>query len=206
MRLSRVSHVVVALAATAAVAAFAAEDTSLAGTWTLEERGSDDPVRELRGGGSGGEGSGLGKEVVRGISIFGVPVGGLALPEESADEEDEDDDATNGSLRGVEHVFEATYQLTVSQREDVTEIRYGAGPSLIYRHPSRVEREDGSVMRADWQNDRLSVEHELANGTRVSERYWVDGRSGELNWTVRLKRDKETVDVKRVFYRARTGA
>jgi hypothetical protein len=57
-------------------------------------------------------------------------------------------------------------------------------------------------MRADWQNDRLSVEHELANGTRVSERYWVDGRSGELNWTVRLKRDKETVDVKRVFYRS----
>jgi hypothetical protein len=200
MRLAKVSCVVVALAATAG--AFGQDGTGLAGTWTLEERDSDDPVRELNGGGSGGEGNGLGKEVVRGISIFGVPVGGLALPEESVDEEDEDDNATDGSLRGVEHVFEATYQLTVSQGEDVTEIRYGAGPSLIYRHPSRVEREDGSVMRADWQNDRLSVEHELANGTRVSERYWVDGRSGELNWTVRLKRDKETVDVKRVFYRS----
>jgi hypothetical protein len=206
MRVSGISSVVVALVATTAFAAPASEDTGLAGTWTLEERSSDDPVRELRGGGSG-DGSGVGKEIVRGISIFGVPVGGLALPEESADDVDDDekdDAATNGSLRGVEHVFEATYRLVVTHNEDVTEIRYANGPSMIYRHASRVEREDGSVMRADWQNDRLSVEHELANGARVSERYWVDDRTGELNWTVRLKRDKDTVNVKRIFYRTRT--
>jgi hypothetical protein len=77
---------------------------------------------------------------------------------------------------------------------------------MIYLHPMRVEREDGRVMGADWQVDRLSVEHELANGARVSERYWVDSRTGELSWTVRLKRDKQsTVDVKRVFYRTRAS-
>jgi hypothetical protein len=203
MRRSQVSCIVVALTATLSVTASAANDTALAGTWTLEERGSDDPVRELRGGGSG-EGTGVGKEIVRGISIFGVPVGGLALPEESVDEDDEEDEATNGSLTGIEYVFEATYRLVVQHNDDVTEIRYGAGPSMIYRHASRIERADGSVVRADWQNDRLSVEHELANGTRVSERYWVDARTGELNWTTRLKRDKDTVNVKRIFYRART--
>jgi hypothetical protein len=63
------------------------------------------------------------------------------------------------------------------------------------------------VMRADWQDGRLAVEYELANGTRVSERYWVDARSDELNWTARLKRDKQpTVDVKRIFYRAHTAS
>jgi hypothetical protein len=206
MRGSMIAGVAVALAATGAIAFSAEDGAGLSGTWTLEERSSDDPVRELRGSGSGGEGSGVGKEIARGISIFGVPVGGIAFPEESVDDEDDekDDAATNGSLRGVEHVFEATYRLVVQQNEDVTEIRYANGPSMIYRHASRIEREDGSVMRADWQNDRLSVEHELANGARVSERYWVDARTGELNWTVRLKRDRDTVNVKRIFYRART--
>jgi len=203
------SYVFIALAATAGVvdvAAAAEGDTSLAGSWTLEERGSDDPVQELRGGGSG-EGNGLGKQVVRGISIFGVPVGGLALPEDQdAGDNKDEDDASDSALRGVEHIFESTFRMTIAQNEDVTEIRYGSGPSMIYRHPTRIEREDGSVMRADWQNERLAVEHELANGARVSERYWVDARSGELNWTVRLKRDgQSTVDVKRVFYRTRTS-
>jgi hypothetical protein len=201
MRGFMVSCFAVALAAAGATAVFGEEGADLNGTWTLEERSSDDPVQELRGGGSG-EGNGLGKQIVRGVSIFGVPVGGLALPDDQDEEEDEDD-AADTSLRGVEHVFESTFRIIVTQNEDATEIRYGSGPSMIYRHASRVEREDGSVVRSDWQNDRLSVEHELANGTRVSERYWVESRTGELSWTVRLKRDNEpTVDVKRVFYRA----
>ncbi len=202
MRESMVSCVAVVLAAAGTTAVFAEEGTGLAGNWTLEERSSDDPVQELRGGGSG-EGNGLGKQIVRGVSIFGVPVGGLALPDDQDVDQDEDEDDADTSLRGVEHIFESTFRITITQNEDATEIRYGSGPSMIYRHASRVEREDGSVVRSDWQNDRLSVEHELANGTRVSERYWVESRSGELTWTVRLKRaDEPTVDVKRAFYRA----
>jgi hypothetical protein len=202
-----VSCFAVALVAVGA-SVFADRDTSLDGSWSLEERSSDDPAQELRSGGSGdGNGNGVGRQVVRGISIFGVPVGGLALPEDQQPDEEEDDAeaAEEDALRGVSHIFATTYRLEIRQNEDVTEVRYGSGPSMIYRHPTRVEREDGSVMRVDWQDDRLSVEHELANGTRVSERYWVDARSGELNWTVRLKRDKQpTVDVKRVFYRPGT--
>jgi hypothetical protein len=192
-------------AALVAAGVLAEGESGLAGSWTLEERSSDDPMQELRGT-EGDQSSGLGKQVVRGISIFGVPVGGLALPnDQDADEEDEEDDANDDGLRGVEHIFASMFRITIRQDEDVTEIRYASGPSMIYRHPSRIEREDGSVVRADWENDRLAVEHELANGARVSERYWVDGRTGELNWTVRLKRDgQRTVDVKRVFYRART--
>ena len=203
MRESMVSCVAVALAATGTTAVFAEEGTGLAGSWTLEERSSDDPVQELRGGGGSGEGNGVGKQIVRGVSIFGVPVGGLALPDDQDVDQEEDEDDADTSLRGVEHIFESTFRITITQNEDATEIRYGSGPSMIYRHASRVEREDGSVVRSDWQNDRLSVEHELANGTRVSERYWVESRSGELTWTVRLKRaDEPTVDVKRAFYRA----
>jgi hypothetical protein len=202
-----VSFVALALAASGA-SLLAEGDTSLDGTWSLEERSSDDPAEELRGGGSGdGNGNGVGRQVVRGISIFGVPVGGLGFPDDQQadEEEDEQEAAEEDALRGVSHIFATTYRLEIRQNEDVTEVRYGSGPSMIYRHPMRVEREDGSVMRADWQDDRLSVEHELANGARVSERYWIDTRTGELNWTVRLKRDKQSpVDVKRVFYRART--
>ena len=207
MRGSMFSCVAIVLVA-AGASVLAQSGTSLDGAWTLEERSSDDPVQELRGSESGGgDGNGVGKQVVRGISIFGVPVGGLALPDDQQPDEEENDAeaAEEDALRGVSHIFATTYRLEIRQNEDVTEVRYGSGPSMIYRHPTRVEREDGSVLRADWQNDRLSVEHELANGARVSERYWVDGRSGELTWTVRLKRaDEPTVDVKRVFYRART--
>jgi hypothetical protein len=198
-----VASFVVSLAAAAAVAVAAEGETGLTGTWTLDERSSDDPVQELRGRQSNGE---PGKQVVRGISIFGVPVGELAVPPDTPDaDDDEEDEAAADAVRGVEHVFESTFRLTIQQGEDVTEIRYGAGPSMIYRHASRAER-DGAVVRADWQDERLSVEHELADGARVSERYWVDARSGELNWTVRLKRDKQrTVDVKRILYRTPTA-
>lgn len=208
MRGSVVSIVALALAA-AGASVLAQGDTGLDGTWSLEERSSDDPAEELRGGGSGdGNGNGVGRQVVRGISIFGVPVGGLGLPDDQQPDEEENDAeaAEETALRGVSHIFATTYRLEIRQNEDVTEVRYGSGPSMIYRHPTRLEREDGSVIRADWQDDRLSVEHELANGARVSERYWVDARTGELNWTVRLKRDKQsTVDVKRVFYRTPTS-
>jgi len=199
---STIACFIVALAAAGAVAVAAEGETGLTGTWTLDERSSDDPVQELRGRQSNGE---PGKQVVRGISIFGVPVGELAVPDTQDVDDDDEDEAANAAPRGVEHVFESTFRLTVQQDEDVTEIRYGAGPSMIYRHASRFEHDD-TVVRADWQDERLSVEHELADGARVSERYWVEARSGELNWTVRLKRDGErTVDVKRIFYRSPTA-
>jgi hypothetical protein len=46
------------------------------------------------------------------------------------------------------------------------------------------------------------VEHQLADGSLVSERYWVEARSGELRWTVELTRRKGSADVERVFYRS----
>ena len=47
----------------------------------------------------------------------------------------------------------------------------------------------------------FTVEHTLADGSHVRERYWVDARSGDLRWTVNLTRRKGSVDVERKFYR-----
>jgi hypothetical protein len=63
---------------------------------------------------------------------------------------------------------------------------------------------DGWTSKVEWRDGELTIEHErAADGAHVSERYWVVARADELHWTARLKRAKgETVDVKRVFYRA----
>lgn len=195
---SMVSLVAVALASVGVHAALAEGGTDLSGTWMLDEILSDDPVRVMRDGVSG---DGLGRRVARGVSIFGIPVGNLPPPA-GADNEVEPEDG----LRGVEHVFESIGRLRIEQDVAATEIRYGNAPAVTYRHEARDERE-GAAVSVEWQNGILEIEHELADGARLSERYWVEARSGELHWTARLKRNKTpAADVKRIFYRARTAA
>lgn len=189
----------VTLAAFVVGAALADDKVVLTGAWTLDQRASDDPQRVLRDGERGG--SGLGSRVARGVTIFGIPVGNLPRPERDEDEEDLEE-----ALTGVEHVFEAIYKLAIRQEGDVTEIQYGTEPTVAYRHGSAIQR-NGATARAEWQDDALTVEHELADGARVSERYAVEPRSGELRWTVRFKRRKEsTIEIERAFYRARDSA
>ncbi|HJR70476.1 MAG TPA: hypothetical protein VKA43_10585 [Gammaproteobacteria bacterium] len=181
-----------ALAAFVAHAAPTKDPKDLAGTWTLDEGSSDDPVRVLRGERGRGRD---GRVVFSGASVFGVPVGSPERRAESGDELEE------GELAGVEHVFEATYRLGIRREGDVTEIHYGTEPTITYRDGVKAER-DGAVARAEWQGGVLTVEHQLANGSLVSERYWVEARSGELRWTTELTRRKGSVDVERLFYRS----
>jgi hypothetical protein len=173
---------------------------SLAGAWSLDDRSSDDPVRELDDGHSG---DGLGRRVVRGINVFGVPVGSLPLP---GDDEKEQEPLTPAQIVGpsLAYAFEATYRLRVTQNGSGTEIRYGNAPSIIY-HDGDTFQHDGWTSKVRLKGDELAIEHERpADGAHITERYWVDARADELHWTVRLKRPKRSgdVDVKRVFYRA----
>lgn len=189
----------VTLAAFVVGAALADDKAALTGVWTLDQRASDDPQRLLREGERGG--SGLGSRVARGVTIFGIPVGNLPRPARDEDEEDLEE-----ALTGVEHVFEATYKLAIRQEGDVTEIQYGTDPKIAYRHGTATQR-NGATARAEWRDDALTIEHELADGARVSERYAVESRSGDLHWTVRFKRRKEsTLEIERAFYRARDSA
>ena len=182
----------ITLAAAMAARAAADDATALAGIWTLDTRASDDPVRVLR---DGDHGDGIGRRVARGVSIFGIPVG--SLPRSAGDEPVEPDE----DLRGVEHVFESTHRLSIEQQTEATQIRYGNALAIDYRGGQRVEHE-GAVTTAEWQDGVLTVEHELADGTRVSERYSYHTRADELHWTVRLKRRKTSaVEIERVFYR-----
>jgi len=184
-----VTGVAIALASLAAHAAPTKDPADLTGTWTLEERSSDDPVRVLNGE------HGRGDRVVSGVTIFGFPVGSLPR-QENAPSDGENEQA----LGGVEHVFEATYRLRIRRDADATEIRYGNDPAITYRDGVKTER-DGATARAQWQGGTFTVEHTLADGSHVRERYWVDARSGDLQWTVNLTRRKGSVDVERNFYR-----
>ena len=179
-------------------AAVADSNASLAGTWSLEERSSDDPVRELEGR----QGvDGLGRQIARSVNVFGIPVGSLPLP---GDDEDEEEPLSPEQVVGaLAYVFEATYRLRIAQEAAITEIRYGNAPAISYRAPQTVER-SGWTSKVDWRDGALTIEHErMADGAHVSERYWVEERADELHWSVRLKRDKSrAVDIKRVFYRA----
>jgi hypothetical protein len=202
MRTRAVEWLAVALLLPVAGAAAAADPAdSLAGTWSLDDRSSDDPVREIdpRNGGEG-----LGRRIANGATIFGIPVGSLPLPGD--DEAEEEALSPQQVVGALAYVFEATYRLRIAQNETVTEIRYGNSPTILYRVET-VER-NGWTSKTEWRDGELTVEHErAADGAHVSERYWVDARADELHWTAQLKRPKKkgTVDVKRVFYRAPAG-
>ena len=188
--------VTVALLLIAGHAAAADSSHSLAGTWSLDDRSSDDPVVEI----GGKHGNGLGRQIVRSVNVFGFPVGAV-LPDE---EQEKEDPLTPQQVVGaLAYVFEATYKLRITQTDATTEIHYGNAPTMIYRTPATFQH-DGWTSKVEWHNGELTIEHERpSDGAHVSERYWVVARADELHWTAQFKRAKSgTVDVKRVFYRA----
>ena len=201
MRIKTVGWLAVALLVTGPVTA-ADSAESLAGTWSLDDRSSDDPVQKLdpRNGGEG-----LGRRIASGVNVFGIPVGSLPLPgDDKAEEEPLSPEQIVGALA---YVFEATYRLRIAQDDKITEIRYGNAPTNTYLAGGTVEH-DGWRSTVEWRDGELTIEHERpADGAHLSERYWVETRADELHWTVHFKRPKKkgTVDVKRVFYRAPTN-
>ena len=183
------------LAVPLALAAPTSDPQDLAGDWTLDERTSDDPVRVLRDGDHGR--SRNGRMSATG-SVFGIPVGGGAIAPRSDDSDDDDKDAALAGLDGAEHVFEATYRLRIRREGNVTEIRYGNEPTILYRDGQKLQR-DGTIAEAKWDRGTFIVEHELKSGSLVSERYWVDSRTGELHWSVDLTRRRGSAKIDRDF-------
>ena len=197
MRTKVLELLAIALIVLTGHAAAAAPGESLAGTWSLDDRSSDDPVEEI----GGKHGNGLGRQIVRSVNVFGIPVGSLPLPGD--DKEKEDPLSPQQVVGALAYVFEATYRLRITQNDTSTVIRYGNAPTITYLTPANFEH-DGWTSKVEWRDGELTIEHErTADGAHVSERYWVESRADELHWTATLKRSKKgTVDVKRVFYRA----
>jgi hypothetical protein len=199
MRTNALKWLAVALLISASghVAAAGSAD-ALAGTWSLDDRSSDDPVDEI----GGKHGNGLGKQIVRSVNVFGIPVGSV-LPGE---EQEKEDPLTPQQVAGaLAYVFEATYRLRITQNDTATVIRYGNAPTISYLTPATFQH-DGWTTKVERRGSELTIEHERpSDGAHVSERYWVEARADELHWTAQFKRAKsKTVDVKRVFYRAPT--
>jgi len=199
MRTNALKWLAVALLISASghVAAAGSAD-ALAGTWSLDDRSSDDPVDEI----GGKHGNGLGKQIVRSVNVFGIPVGSV-LPGE---EQEKEDPLTPQQVAGaLAYVFEATYRLRITQNDTATVIRYGNAPTISYLTPATFQH-DGWTTKVERRGSELIIEHERpSDGAHVSERYWVEARADELHWTAQFKRAKaKTVDVKRVFYRAPT--
>lgn len=197
MRTTSVEWLAVALLVVAGEVAAAESADSLAGTWSLEERSSDDPVHELEGSHSG-----LARRIAQSVNVLGIPVGSLPLP---GDEDEEEEELSPGDVLGaLGYVFEATYRLRIAQSDTAIQLRYGNAPAISYLTPQTFEH-DSWTSKVEWRDGKLTIEHErVADGARVSERYWIEERAEELHWTASLKRPKKkgTVDVKRVFYRA----
>jgi hypothetical protein len=169
---------------------------SLAGSWSLDDRSSDNPVDEI----GGKHGNGIGKQIVRSVNVFGFPVGAV-IPDESQGKEDP---LTPQQVVGaLAYVFESTYRLRITQNDTATVIRYGNAPTVTYLTPANFQHE-GWTSKVELRDGAMTIEHDRpSDGAHVSERYWVEPRAEELHWTAQFKpRKGKTVDVKRVFYRA----
>lgn len=181
-----------------ALGAWAGAPVDVAGEWILDGSLSDDPVRVIRDGGRSGDG--VGRQVVRGINIFGIPVG--SLPPRGSGSADEDEEP----FPGVEQVTDTVKRLTIELRDTVVELAYGNVGRRDYR-TDPGEHVAGAPSVAVWRDGALEIEHELTNGARVTERYWYEPRAAELHWMARFKpRKGQAFEVERVFYKAPSRA
>jgi hypothetical protein len=173
-----------------------ADGEDLTGTWLLDDSLSDDPALVVREESSQGGGSGIGRSVVRGINIFGIPVGSLPLPSGSSDESSPEE-----AFAASAYVLAKVTEIRVLQEAAATEIEYSDGTTVTYRHGVPDEREAATVL-ADWDDAVFEVEHRLANGNKVTENYRLDAATDELRWMVRLKPKKgAAAEIERVYYR-----
>jgi hypothetical protein len=193
MKASLIAVASLAFAAQLAYAAPSKNPDDLAGTWNLDEGSSDDPVRVLS---NGDHGRSRGGRFATSGTIFGVPVGGAPRQEN-----DDDEGVSQEDVRGVEHVFEATYRLRIRRDGHATEIRYGNEPTITYYDDSKAER-NGVTVRARWDGGTFAIEHQRDISLLVTERYWVDSRTGDLHWSVHFTHRKRSDNIDRVFERA----
>lgn len=172
-----------------------ADRPDLTGTWVIEKRQSDNPARPRTETPEKKGGSGIAREVVRGIRVFGIPVGSLPLPSKHEPEPLDVDD-----LAGAEQLLSQVPRIRILQESTAAEFDYGDSMSATYEYGVRTQDGDRAV-RAAWDHDMLQVVHEIEGGARVTETYLLDG-AGDLRWTVRFEQKRaETRVVERVFTR-----
>jgi hypothetical protein len=181
-----------------AAGARAEGELDLTGTWLLDESLSDNPTKVLRDASSARGGDGIGRQIVRSVSVFGIPVGSLPLPS-GGDDEEEDSQADDPQ----ENALQPISRMRILQQAQATELEYGGATTVTYRHGIREELEDRTIF-ASWKNGALEVEQRLADGSKITEAYVLNSAVEQLEWTVRHKPKKgEAVEIRRVFYRER---
>jgi len=192
-----------ALGALALLATFstevAADDrTDLTGTWVIDTSISDDPGQALRDAReSSSNGSGSLARMARGISVFGIPIGSLPLPGGGSRSEADDAEA----IVDVDYLLANVSEIRVLQQAKATQFEYGQNELVSYEHGVSGETEHGTVL-ADWDRHGFTVEHDLENGTRVTETYVLDPATDRLHWDVSVRRKKaKAIEISRVYDR-----
>jgi hypothetical protein len=163
-----------------AAQAGAVERPDLTGTWEIMKRESDNPARPRTETEGKKTGSGVAKQVVRGVSVFGIPVGSLPKPSKREPEPLDERD-----LAGAEQLLSQVLAMRILQEPTAVELDYGGSMSATYVLGARAQSGDRFV-EASWNHDVLEVMHELEDGAEALETYSIDG-AGYLHWTVRLK-------------------
>lgn len=175
------------------------DGSNLTGSWVLDETASDDPVVAMRTASShSGATGGKLKRVFGGVSVFGIPVGGLPLPSGTSSAEPPDPEDSAGQAA---HTLEAVHEIRILQQGDATELDYDHRVLVSYRNGVPVETSDATV-EADWHHNGFVIEHDLDNGTKIVETYRLDEVRQELDWKVRFKaRKADAIEIERVYYR-----
>jgi hypothetical protein len=180
------------------------EPPDLGGTWTLNERLSEDPrekMREARGGPSGG---GMGGGRGRGGGMGGGMGGGREMPEGMDPE---------AMKRRMQEAARASRTLMIAHEEPRLTIRFADGRErTLYTDGRKQTRESdfGDLeTRAKWKKDgRLKVEATNEQGRKINEIYRCSSGEGRLYVTITMKGDGRMPDVTfdRVYDRAPDGA
>ena len=121
--------------------------------------------------------SGIGRVPIKGINVFGIPVGSLPLPTGH-----EPEPLRRTTYPGAEQALSVVPQIRILQEASADQFDYGGPRTATYEHRPPSEDRDGSV-RAGWNGDVFEVVHEYENGTTVTETYCSTGRRFALDRT-----------------------
>jgi len=188
------------------VAAGASADSTdkpnLSGSWTLNERLSENPRDKMRetmqqrggdmgrgmSGGTGGRGGGMGGGMGGGKGGRGGGVGG-------ADGMDPD-----AMRRRMEQLMRAAQSMVINHAEPTLSIRYDDGSERVIYTDGRVQEREGGIgyveTKAKWKKDgRLVVKATTEQGRRVKEIFQHSSGESRLYVTIELESDGRMPEV-----------
>lgn len=178
-------------------------NTSLVGSWTLNQSLSDDPKEALKKsrskmrGGAGRRSGGMGG----GRGGYGGGMGGDYGPGMGRNASSGGNDARKHLKQGV--LTAQNLKITMSDTEFMLDTGKGEPDKYLIDGRGTPLDKELTVVLAGWENDQMVVEKTTGGGQKMFERYTVSSSGSQLHVAISMQRPNSTdmINIQKVFDR-----